>query len=388
MKWIQGTPRDQLVLYTTCLDEIITWDCEVRLIDSFVDSLDLQEMGFNTDAVEDGRPRYACSDLLKIFIYGYMNRIRSSRLLERTCKINIEMMWLINQLSPDHNTINNFRKENSEAIRKVFKCTVNMAKHFELIGAKLLAGDSTKFRAQNSKKNNYNKKKVLRHEAYIEEKLRKYQEQLESAQTDEEKEGVKDQIEKQQMRKEKYAVLSNQLGKVRGNQISTSDPDSRHMIIRNNITEVAYNVQTTVDSDYKMLLDYQVTNSNDSKAMGSVVERACEILGHHSFTMLFDKGYHTGSEFTRAEQAGVEVLVAIPAIPSASQAPDPRFNKSEFVYNKEKDTYTCPEGKELHPAPFRIYVQRFFEAKLQLHIQKISNISLSGMSIAGIVYKE
>ena len=105
MKWIQGTPRDQLVLYTTCLDEIISFDSEVRLIDAFVESLDLQEMGFNTDAVEDGRPRYHVGDLLKIFIYGYMNRIRSSRLLERMCKINIEMMWLVKQLSPDHNTI-------------------------------------------------------------------------------------------------------------------------------------------------------------------------------------------------------------------------------------------------------------------------------------------
>ena len=192
---------------------------------------------------------------------------------------------------------------------------------------------------------------MLRHETYIEEKLRKYQEQLEGARTAKERKVIKKEIEKQEKRKAKYGAISDQLGKVRGNQISTSDPESRHMIIRNNITEVAYNVQTTVDSDCKILLDYEVTNSNDSKAMGSVVERACEILGHHNFTMLFDKGYHTGSEFTRAEQAGVEVLVAIPAIPSASQAPDPRFNKSEFVYDEQKDTYTCPEGKELHPAP-------------------------------------
>ena len=123
------------------------------------------------------------------------------------------------------------------------------------------------------------------------------------------------------------------------------------MIIRNNITEVAYNVQTTVDSTHNLLIDYHATNTNDSKAMGEMVERSVEILGHNDSTILYDKGYHTGSEFTKAEQAGVEVIVAIPAVPSASQAPNSNYNKSEFVYDEQTDTYTCPEGKVLTPAP-------------------------------------
>lgn len=357
MKWIQGIPRDQLILFTTCLDDVIAPDNEVRLIDSFVDSLPLDTYGFNVLAVEDGRPRYQSSDLLKLFIYGYMNKIRSSRELERACKINVEMMWLVKQLTPDHNTINNFRKDNAKAIREVFKATVAMAKNFDLIGGELLAGDSTKFRAQNSKKNNYNKKKVQRHQAYIEEKLRQYHELLEKEDDVEEVNRFKDEIEKQEKRKEKYEQLSDQLGKVLGNQVSTSDPDSRQMIIRNNITEVAYNLQTTVDSSYKLIVDYEVTNTNDSKAMGVMVERAVDIIGHNDFTLLYDKGYHTGSEFTKAEDVEVEVLVAIPAIPGASQAPDPRFNKSEFLYDEVEDTYTCPEGQVLKPAP-SIYTHR------------------------------
>jgi len=258
---------------------------------------------------------------------------------------------LVKQLAPDHNTINNFRKDNSKAIRKIFNATVAIAKNFDLIGGKLLAGDSTKFRAQNSKKNNYNKKKVKRHQVYIEEKLRQYHELLEKEENEEEANRLKNEIEKHDERKDKYKQLSDQLGKVLGNQISTSDPDSRQMIISNNITEVAYNLQTTVDSTNKLIVDYEVTNTNDSKAMGEMVERAVAIIGGNDFTMLYDKGYHTGSEFTKAEKAEVEVLVAIPALPAASQAPDPRYNKSEFTYNEEEDTYTCPEGQILKPAP-------------------------------------
>lgn len=351
MKWIQGKAREQAVLFPTSLDHIIAEDNEVRLIDLFVESLSMESNGFDVIAVEDGRPKYHPKVLLKLFIYGYMNRIRSSRLLERACKINVEVMWLVQQLSPDHNTINNFRKTNEKGIRNVFRQTVNLAKDFELIGGNLLAGDSTKFRAQNSKKNNFNIKKVKRHIEYIEGKLAEYQELLDQCETGEKKEELEREIEKQNQRKAKYKELEEELSDVRIKQISTSDPDSRQMIIRNNITEVAYNVQTTVDSTNNLLIDYVVTNTNDKKAMGTMVERAVEIIGHSEMTILYDKGYHAGSEFSKAEAAGVKVLVAIPGVPSASQAPDPKYNRSEFVYNEKEDNYTCPEGQILTPAP-------------------------------------
>ena len=174
MRFIQGQDRDQINLFPVSINESIDRDNEVRLIDIFVDSLQLRDFGFKVDFDENGRPAYHPSDLLKLYMYGYMNKVRTSRDLEKECKRNIEVMWLLKCLAPDHNTISNFRRDNPKAIKKVFRETVRIAKHFNLIGGKLLAGDSTKLRAQNSKKKNYNQKKIDRHMAYIENKLSEY----------------------------------------------------------------------------------------------------------------------------------------------------------------------------------------------------------------------
>jgi transposase len=153
MKYIQGNNRKQIVLYNSMLDDIIEKDNEVRRIDEFVDSLNLASLGFkNMNIAEEGRPGYHPADLLKLYIYGYMNRTRSSRELEKESKRNIEVMWLIKELKPDHNTISNFRRDNADAIRNVFQCTVTIAKNHDLIGGRIIAGDSVKLRAQNSKK--------------------------------------------------------------------------------------------------------------------------------------------------------------------------------------------------------------------------------------------
>ena len=159
MEYQQGQDREQLTLYTTCLDDMVGQGNTVRAIDAFVGSLDLAALGFKTLAPQ-GRPPYDPADLLKLYLYGYMNRMRSSRVLELECTRNIELIWLLRNLKPDHNTIARFRKDNPRAIKRVFRATVSLAKNHDLIGATLLAGDSTKLRAQNSKKNNYNKKKV------------------------------------------------------------------------------------------------------------------------------------------------------------------------------------------------------------------------------------
>jgi len=187
MKFIQGHDRTQTQLFPVSLDQAIDQDNEVRIIDLFVDGLSLQDYGFKTEYVENGRPAYHPGDLLKIYLYGYMNKIRSTRDLEKECKRNIEMMWLLKGLQPDHNTIANFRKDNPKAIKKVFRVTVQIAKHFDLIGGKLIAGDSTKYRAQNSKKNNFNQKKIDRHVAYIDNKLDEYNQQLVEADEDKKK---------------------------------------------------------------------------------------------------------------------------------------------------------------------------------------------------------
>jgi transposase len=348
MKYITGQNRKQLVLFPTSLDAAVEQDNDVRLIDLFVESIDIGSMGFNINHIENGRPAYHPKDLLKLYLYGYLNSTRSSRKLEKAAKINIEVIWLMKGLQPDHNTISNFRRDNPKAIKKVFRASVQIAKNFELIGGKLIAGDSTKLRAQNSKKNNFNQKKINRHLAYIENKLNEYNKQLADADGDTDKENtdkIKKEIEKQNRRKQNYKRLEKQLKETGEKQISTSDPDSRHMITRNNITEVAYNVQTSVDEKNKIPIDYKVTDTNDGKAMGNMLRRAKTILRSNDFTALYDKGYHTGSEFDIADKLGINVLVAVPK--TATNAPNTAYNVENFTYDKEKDLYICPQGNTL-----------------------------------------
>ena len=226
MKYIQGADRKQTAIFPVSIDESIDKDSEVRMLDLFIENLDLESMGFNVNHIENGRPAYHPKDLLKLYIYGYMNSIRSSRKLEKESRINIEVIWLLKGLSPDHNTISNFRRDNPNAIKKVFRSTVELAKNFDLIGGKLIAGDGTKLRAQNSKKNNYNQKKIDRHIAYIDAKLEEYSELLSKADNDKSEE-IKKKIDKHLEQKSRYQSLENQLKESGEKQISTSDPESK-----------------------------------------------------------------------------------------------------------------------------------------------------------------
>lgn len=211
MNYIQGKNREQSIIFPQTLDQIIDQDHEVRFIDLFVESINIDDFDFRTKTgTTEGRPPYHPKDLLRLYIYGYLNSIRSSRVLEKECRRNIEVMWLMKELVPDHNTISNFRRDNEQAIRKVFKYTVSIAKQFNLIGGKLIAGDSTKLRAQNSKKNNFNEKKITRHLEYIDRKLDEYNTALATADEDN-KQIIQEEIKKQTQRKENYHLLQKQL---------------------------------------------------------------------------------------------------------------------------------------------------------------------------------
>ena len=344
MQFIQGNNREQSLLFPQSLDQIIEQDSEVRIIDLFVESINPEDFKFNIKTTKEGRPAYHPKDLLKLFVYGYLNHIRSSRLLEKECKRNIELMWLMKQLTPDHNTISNFRRDNEKAIGKVFRYTVSIAKQFDLIGGKLIAGDSTKLRAQNSKKNNFNENKIERHLAYIDAKLDEYNKALADADEDNKK-ILEEEIKKHNGRKDNYQNMQRQLEQTGEPQISTSDPESRQLITRNNITEVAYSVQTVVDAKHNLPIDYKVTNQNDSRAMSGMLRRAKTILGNTDFTALYDKGYHTGCEIKMAVTSGINIMVAIPGI--ASVAPDANYNMSHFIYDEVNDTYRCPQNQIL-----------------------------------------
>lgn len=352
MQYIQGKNRTQSILFPESLDQIIDQENEVRIIDLFVESINISNFKFVLKTSIEGRPAYNPKDLLKLFVYGYLNQIRSSRALEKECKRNIELMWLMKELAPDHNTISNFRRDNEKAIRKVFRYTVSIAKQFELIGGKLVAGDSTKLRAQNSKKNNFNERKIERHLAYIDNKLDEYNKALEVADASttlsisENKKIIEKEILKQNRRKKQYQHYTEILAQTGEVQISTSDPDSRQLITRNNITEVAYNVQTVVDAKHNLPIDYKVTNENDSKAMGAMLRRTKTILNTTDFTALYDKGYHTGSELKTAIDSGIHIMVAIPEV--GSNAPDVAYNIANFKYDFQNDCYTCPQRKTLY----------------------------------------
>jgi len=314
------------------------------------------------DFSENGRPAYHPKVLLKLFIYGYLNNTRSSRVLEKECSRNIEVMWLMEGLNPDHNTISNFRRDNSQGIGRIFQETVKLASHFDLIGADLIAGDSTKLRAQNSKKNNFNEKKIARHLERINNKLATYQKEL--AEIDgENKPLIEAKIKQQEVRKTGYEAMSMQLEVSGDTQISTSDPESRLLITRNNITEVAYNVQTSVDAKNNLLIDFKVTNENDSNAMGGMLRRAKTILKTNEFTALYDKGYHTGSQFEYAQNLGIEVLVSIPAV--ASHAPDQTYDVANFSYDKQADHYVCP-AQEILSTNGRSYTKSNGKSSVQV----------------------
>jgi hypothetical protein len=275
-------------------------------------------------------------------------RGRSSRILEKECGRNLELIWLLQGLQPDHNTISNFRRDHPKAIRRVFRQTVAMAKDFELIGGLLIAGDSSKLRAQNSKKNNYNEKKIQRHLEYIEAKLSEFEKALAEADGDAEQTQVLEaKREKHQKQKLRYEGLREELKESGQKQISTSDPESRQLMVRNNITEVAYNIQTTVDAQNKLLLDYRVTNENDKQAMLPMCRRVKSILGHGQFTALFDKGYHTGYQIGNCHALGITTLVAVPDKPEQQSGHIREYQTEYFDYDPEGDYYICPEGEKL-----------------------------------------
>lgn len=344
MQFIQGKNRTQSILFPDSLDQIIEQDNEVRIIDLFVESIHLPDFNFVIKTSKEGRPAYHPKDLLKLYVYGYLNHIRSSRQLEKECKRNIELMWLMKELVPDHNTISNFRRDNEKAIRKVFRHTVSIANHFELIGGTLVAGDSTKLRAQNSKKNNFNERKIERHLQYIDRKLDEYNKALAEA-DDDNKQIIEQEIKKYSERKTGYESLENQLRQSGETQVSTSDPESRQIMIRNNISEVAYTVQTVVDAKHKLPIDYKVTNTHDSRALSGMLRRTKTILGTTDFTALYDKGYHAGIEIKKALEFGVNIMVAEPG--THSHAPDESYTMEHFTYDELNDTYCCPQKQIL-----------------------------------------
>ena len=358
MQFIQGQDRQQT--YFATLEDQVAADNAVRLIDAFIDKLDLQKMGFSkTVHHSEGRPPYAPQVLLKLYLYGYLNKVRSSRKLERECTRNIELQWLLQNLAPNYHTIADFRKLHAQSLQSLFRLYVHFLSDSGLLGKTTIAVDGSKFKAVNSKKNNYSQKKIDKHQQFIKEKAEKYLQELDDLDKQEQtkskddldikREKIKQGLEKLKERTIKYDSLQQQLNNTTDKQISTTDADSRSILITKSIVEVAYNVQNVVDDKNNLVVQTQATNTNDGKALYKAATQAkqnLQLQKEETIMLLADKGYHTGAELQQCQQENMITHVAYKEQPGVKHiATD--FLAESFDYDKATDSYTCPAGATL-----------------------------------------
>lgn len=350
----KGISREQMWMIS--LDMEIDQDSVARLIDLFVGHLDLETLGFTkTKAKKEGCPIYHASDMLKLYYYGYFNRIRSSRRLAAECCRNVELWWLLHQLKPGYHTIADFRKDNPKALKNSFKMFVSFLKGEDLLEGELVAIDGTKIRAQNNKSNNYNEGKLKKHLEYIEAKAESYIQELEQCDAEEDRQAAAELNKKQiaeklvnlKERKTKYEGLEKALKESGEKQISTVDADSRSLPIKDRITDVCYNVQAVNDSKYSLVVDFDTINEGDQGQLNAVSCKAKDILEVEHLTVLADKGYHSGKELEAAKENNITTVVAYPQPRDRSDKIDPAYYTDKFIYNKQSDAYRCPAGYEL-----------------------------------------
>lgn len=356
MNYITGTPREQIILFPEAIEDYITRENPVRFIDAFVDSLDLKTFGFqNVELAYTGRPPYQPGDLLRLYLYGYLNRIRSSRRLERESQRNLEVMWLLKKLTPDHWTISEFRKANPEALRAVCRQFVVLCQKMDLFGGELVAVDGSKFRASNSKKRNFTKKQLKER---IERIAASVDEYLQSLETNDQQEPplprldaqtLQEKISTLQQRRQQYETLLQQLEDSGETQVSLTDPDAR-LMVSGGKAEVSYNVQTVVDQKHKLIVEHEVTNDiNDRYQLAPMAQRAKETLAVQTLDVVADKGYATATEINKCEEQGIVPYVSMPdpTEKRKSNVPTPEYYHSQFRYDKERDVYICPQQQVL-----------------------------------------
>jgi transposase len=354
MRYIEGINRKSKIAFPEYIDDYITEDNPVRIIEAFVESLNMIELGFTNAIPKDkGRPGYDPKDLLKLYIYGYMNKITSSRNLEKATQTNIEVMWLLRRLSPDFKSISDFRKDNKKTIKLVFNQFVALCKEWDLFGKEVVAVDGSKFRASNSKKNNFSTKSLNRKIKYLEEKIEKYMTEIEENDDEESldrkpgKEEIKEKIKELKERKEKYEAYKEEMEKGNITEISTTDPDSRLMATNNNGIDVCFNVQTVVDSKHKLVVDCDVINNpTDHGMLSKMAKSAKEIFEVEELEALADKGYYNAADLKICEEENIITYVAKQTFPNSTG--EEEFYLDKFKYNKEENVYICPKGEKLY----------------------------------------
>lgn len=352
MRYIQGADRDQATMLPEVVDDFIHEHNPVRFIDAYIDSLDLVEMAFTFAETKDtGRKPYNPADLLKLYIYGYLNKIRTSRQLEKATHKNIELFWLLRRLQPDFKTIADFRKDNSTAIKAVCRDFTLLCKKMDLFGCELIAIDGSKFKAHNSNDRNFTKNKLAKLIKKIDDEIESYLRDLNEGDEKEKEvkqpssEELKEKINQLRQRKGKYQKLKSQLDSSNEGQISQTDPDSR-MMQSGNGKDVCYNVQIVTDNKYKLIVAHAVTNElTDLHCLHEMANQAKEILGVEKIDAVADAGYFERTNLKKCHDDHIQTFVPKPM--RSHNKSLGLYTNQDFVFDRETDTYQCPAGQTL-----------------------------------------
>jgi transposase len=370
MNFINGECRNQITLMPDSIEDYVGEDNSVRVIDAYINNLNLVDLKFSKPQPNDtGRPMYDPKDLLKLYVYGYMNKIRSSRRLETESKRNLEVMWLLRKLSPDHKTISRFRKENTVALKNVFRDFVKLCMKLNLYGKELIAIDGSKFKAVNSKDRNFTEKKLQERIARIDAKIAEYLKDLEDSDWKEnipsgEKsaEEIAQIILELSQRKEIYQSYSDELVQTGETQKSLTDPDSR-LMMANGKMEVCYNIQTAVDEKNKLIVDFDVTNNaQDKNQMGKMAVKSKEILETEELAVTADAGYDSATDIANcieneiaahvASTTGNDIQICI-EVDETEISEIEKFTNGRCVYIAKRNIAVCPMGQILYPSSYK-----------------------------------
>ena len=354
-RFIEGDDRSQITLFPDRLEDYVADDNPVRVVDAFVDQLDLIDLGFSRVVPRrTGHPIYRCSDLLKLHIYGYLNRVQSSRRLEREAARNVEVMWLLGRLVPDHKTIANFRKDNGRAIRKSCVQFVSLCRQFGLLADASVAIDGAKFKAVNTRDRNFTKGKMKRRMAQIEDSVARYLGQLDSADRQDPSlvrttkiDHLNDKVAKLRQEMERLIGVEKEMLSRPEQQISQTDPDARSMATSGRGSGmVGYNVQTAVDTKHHLIVTHEVVNvGTDKSLLSHMAKRTKAALGVDTMEVVADRGYYKSVEILDCENAGI--TVTLPKPQTSNNKAKGLFVKPDFVYLADEDVYRCPAGEHL-----------------------------------------
>jgi len=347
--FIQGEDRHQATLFPASLDEYVAEDSAVRVIDVFVDDLDISGLGFKREPAATGRPAYHPKTLLKLYIYGYLNRVQSSRRLEREAQRNVELMWLTGRLAPDVKTIADFRRANGEAIRLVCREFVLLCRKLNLFADAFVAIDGSKFKAVNNRDKNFTRAKMKRRLAEVEASIERYLAELSAADREEpapdKSERLADKIAALKEEMTRLKKLEARMLEAPGQQISLTDADARSMNARGTGI-VGYNVQAAVDTKHHLIVAHEVTNvGSDRRHLTAMAIKAGEAMGGKDLRVVADRGYYRAEELAACEAAGITAYV--PKSTTSGNKAKGQFDRSDFRYVAQDDEYDCPAGERL-----------------------------------------